>query len=206
MTEPTEVTPNPVAPPAPQPEAAAAKPAAARPAAKAAEAGPVRPLPTQEDIAEWIHGGDVPLVAALFEGLTLQRFDALVMQVRKEELVPQHWQVISDHTPPGDVEFNRLAEVGRLRVRNKDQELSRRRLAQLIVGWRELGGRRPALWTVPDLLAAMRRIIAQGRPVEWYDFLTAIRDVWRDLELPSGREQLEVLWACLAQIRKSTKK
>ena len=57
-----------------------------------------------------------------------------------------------------------------------------------------------------DLFAAMRRIYEKGHPVDWYDFLTAIRDVWRDHELPHGREQLEVLWNCLLQIRKSTKK
>jgi hypothetical protein len=42
--------------------------------------------------------------------------------------------------------------------------------------------------------------------VSWYDFLTGARDVWRDSDLPFGREQLEVLWACLALVRKNTKK
>lgn len=214
MTEPTDVTFKPEAPTTPSDAAttkteadprpaAAAKPAVAKPAAPAA---PARPLPTPEDIGAWIHGADVPLLAALFEGLNVTRFDALVMQVRKEELVPQHWQAIKDHTPPDDMEFNRLAEVGKLRVFYKNQELARRRLAQLIVGWRELGGRRPAMWTVADLLAAMRRIIDKGHPVDWNDFLAAIRDVWGDHELPFGREQLEIFWACLVQIRKSTKK
>jgi hypothetical protein len=206
MTEPTDVTFKPEAPTAPPETPAApvaAKPVAAKPAAPAA---PARPLPTPEDISGWIHGADAPLLAALFEGLTVTRFDALVMQVRKEELVPQHWQVITDHTPPDDLEFNRLAEVGKLRAFYKNQDLSRRRLAQLILGWRELGGRRPAMWTVADLLAAMRRIIDKGRTVDWNDFLAAIRDIWRDHELPFGKEQLEVLWACLVLIRKNTKK
>jgi hypothetical protein len=218
MTEPTDVTFKPEAPttPAdaatlateadPRPEPAA-KPVPAKPPAKAAApAGPIRPLPTPEDIGSWVHGADVPLLGALFEGLNVTRFDALVMQVRKEELVPQHWQAISDHTPPDDLEFHRLAEVGKLRVRYKDQELARRRIAQLIVGWRELGGRRPALWTVADLLAAMRRIIDKARPVDWNEFLSAVRDVWRDHELPFGKEQLETWWACLVLIRKNTKK
>ena len=196
MTEPLIEPTNQVTP------EAAAKP----PAKAAAPAAPLRPLPTPEDISAWVHGADVPLIGALFEGLNVTRFDALVMQVRKEELVPQHWQVITDHTPPDDLEFHRLAEIGKLRVRYKDQELARRRIEQLLLGWRELGGRRPALWSVADLLAAMRRLIDKARPVQWHEFLSAARDVWRDHELPFGKEQLEVWWACLALIRKNTKK
>ncbi len=196
MTEPLIEPTNKVTP------EAAAKP----PAKAAAPAAPPRPLPTLEDISAWVHGADVPLVGALFEGLNVTRFDTLVMQVRKEELVPQHWQVITDHTPPDDLEFHRLAEVGKLRVRYKDQELARRRIEQLLLGWRELGGRRPALWSVADLLAAMRRLIDKARPVQWHEFLSAVRDVWRDHELPFGKEQLEIWWACLALIRKNTKK
>jgi len=196
MTEPLIEPTNQVTP------EAAAKP----PAKAAAPAPPPRPLPTLEDISAWVHGADAPLVGALFEGLNVTRFDTLVMQVRKEELVPQHWQVITDHTPPDDLEFHRLAEVGKLRVRYKDQELARRRIEQLLLGWRELGGRRPALWSVADLLAAMRRLIDKARPVQWHEFLSAVRDVWRDHELPFGKEQLEIWWACLALIRKNTKK
>jgi len=207
MSEPVEPTFNPEAPRAPAPAVRPAAPAApaavARPAAPAA---PVRPLPSQEDIADWIHGRDVPLIGALFEGLNVARFDALVMQVRKEELVPQHWQAISDRAVPDDLTFERLPEVGGLRIRYKDQELSRRRIAPLRLAWRELAGRRPAMWTVADLLAAMRRLYEHGAKVDWTDLLTAVRDVWRDLELPIGREQLEVLWSCLALIRKNTKK
>jgi hypothetical protein len=203
MTEPTEVT---FKPEAPAPAAAPAPEPPAKPVKAAAPAAPPRPLPTPEDISAWIHGGEAPLLGALFDGLNVTRFDALVMQVRKEELVPQHWQVIKDHTPPDDVEFDRLAEVGKLRVRYKDQELARRRTSQLALGWRELGGRRPAMWTVADLLAAMRRIIDKGRPVVWNDFLAAVRDVWRDHDQPFGQDQLETLWACLVLIRKNTKK
>ncbi|HEV7508214.1 MAG TPA: hypothetical protein VGS07_25250 [Thermoanaerobaculia bacterium] len=208
MTEPTEVSSSPEAPAAvPPPE----KPAAAAPVTPVAKpapapAAPPRPLPSPEEIGEWIHGADLPTLAALFDGLPVAKFDILVMQVRKEELVPQHWQVISDHTPPDDLTFDRLAEVGRLRVRYKDQELSRRRVEQLRLGWRELGGLRPAMWTVADLLAAMRRIIDKKRPVDWNEFLAAQRDIWRDLALPHGKEQTEVLWNCLVQMRKSTKK
>src|SRR6185295_11441754 len=193
MTEPTEVSSKPEAPPPP--------PKPAPPAA-----APARALPSPEEIGEWIHGAEVATIGALFEGLAVAKFDVLVMQVRKEELIPQHWQVLSDHTPPDDLAFERLSEVGRLRVRYKDQELSRRRLQQLRYGWRELGGLRPAMWNVSDLFAAMRRVIEKKRPVDWNDFLSAQRDVWRDLALPFGREQIEILWACLVQMRKSTKK
>jgi len=197
MTEPTEVSVKPETPAQPpRPEKPAAAPAAA----------PARALPSPEEIGEWIHGADLPVLGALFEGLPVAKFDALVMQVRKEELIPQHWQVLTDPIPQDDLAFERLAEVGRLRVRYKDQELSRRRVAQLLFGWRELRGKRPALWSVPDLFAAMRRIIERKYPVEWTELLSAQRDIWRDSTLPFGQEQLEVLWACLVQMRKSTKK
>lgn len=192
MSETTDVT----APATP----AEAKPAPAKPAA------PPRALPSDEDIAAWIHGADVPVLGALFEGIDVKRFDALIMQVRKEELVPQHWQVLSSHAAPDDLVFNRLPEVGQLRVLYKNQELSRRRLHHLRFGWLEMGGRRPAVWTVPDLFAAMRRIYEKKHPVDWTEFLTAVRDVWRGSDLPFGQEQLEVLWACLVLIRKNTKK
>jgi hypothetical protein len=198
MTEPTEVSFKPEAPahpPKPDKSPGVSAPLAAATA-----------LPSPEEIGEWIHGAESPAIGALFAGLPVAKFDVLVLQVRKEELIPQHWQVLSDHTPPDDLEFERLAEVGRLRVRYKDQELSRRRLHHLRFGWRELGGKRPALWTVPDLFAAMRRIIEKKRPVDWNDFLAAQRDVWRDLTLPFGREQIEILWASLVQMRKATKK
>ena len=194
MTETTDVT---FKPEAPKPEA---------PAKPAAPAAAPRALPSDEDIAAWIHGADVPTLGAVFEGIDVKRFDALVMQVRKEELVPQHWQVLSDHTAPDDMVFNQLPEVGRLRVRYKNQELSRRRLPHLRYAWMEMGGRRPNIWTVPDLLAAMRRIYDKKHPVDWTELLSAMRDIWRDSDLPFGREQLEILWACLVLIRKATKK
>jgi hypothetical protein len=209
MSEPIQPTIQPASPPAKPATPAAAKPAAAaaaRPAAAAAPAAPPRPLPTEDDVADWIHGADHPLLGALFEGLNVQRFDALVMQIRKEELVPQHWQVISDRTLPPELDFERLPELCALRVRYKDQGQSRRRTAALRAAWRELAGKRPAMWTVPDLLAAMRRLLERKQAVDFYDLLCAQRDVWRDLDLPHGREQLEILWACLVQVRRSTRK
>lgn len=204
MTEPTDVSFKPEAPAQPpKPDKSPGKPTV--PAGSAA-AAPARALPSPEEIGEWIHGAELPTLGALFEGLPVAKFDALVLQVRKEELVPQHWQVISERSELDDLDFERLPEIGRLRVRYKNQELSRRRLHNLRYGWRELGGKRPAVWTVPDLFAAMRRIIEHGHPVDWTDFLSALRDIWHDLELPHGREQLEILWNCLLQMRKSTKK
>lgn len=202
MSEPTDVTFKPEAPA----NVVEAKPPAATAAKPAPPAAPPRALPSDEDIAAWIHGADVPTLGAMFEGIDVKRFDALVMQVRKEELVPQHWQVLSSHAAPDDLVFNRLPEVGQLRVRYKNQELSRRRLHHLRFGWMEMGGRRPAVWTVPDLLAAMRRIYEKKHPVDWTELLSAMRDVWRGSDLPFGQEQLEVLWACLVLIRKNTKK
>ena len=38
------------------------------------------------------------------------------------------------------------------------------------------------------------------------DLLSAVRDVWRNLDLPRGRESLEVLWTCLVFVRGKTKK
>jgi hypothetical protein len=203
MSETTDVTFKPEAPPKAD---VAAKVAAAAAAKAAAAEAPARALPSPEDITAWIHGADVPTIGALFEGLDVKRFDALVMQVRKEELVPQHWQVLSSHAAPDGLVFHRLPEVGRLRVLYKNQELSRRRLHHLRFGWMEMGGRRPAVWTVPDLLAAMRRIYEKKHPVDWTEFLTAVRDVWRESDLPFGQEQLEILWASLTLIRKNTKK
>jgi len=203
MSEPTQPTFQPEAPAEP------AEPAASRPVAPAKPTTPAaaaRPLPTEDDVADWIHGADVPLLGALFEGVSHSRFDILVMQIRKEELIPQHWQVISDRTLPSELDFQRLPEIGGLRVRYKDQPLSRRRIAAVRAAWHELAGKRPAMWTVPDLLAGMRRILEHKRTVDMYDLLTAARDIWRGLDLPHGREQLEILWASLVQVRRSTKK
>ena len=81
-----------------------------------------------QPVREWIAGAEVPAVGGLFSRLNLKTFDALVMQIRKEELLPQHWQVISAKSAPPDLEFDGLAEVGRLRLRHRDQEASRRRI------------------------------------------------------------------------------
>jgi hypothetical protein len=76
----------------------------------------------------------------------------------------------------------------------------------LRIGWQELAGKQPALWTTSDLFVAMRRIIKRDLPVDYNDLLSATRDVWRGLTLPHGRDQLETLWACLDLIRQKTKK
>ena len=116
-----------------------------------------RQLPSQEEIARWVEAGeDLPTLAALFDQLPLARYDILVAQIRKEELLPQHWQVISQRTIPEELVFEELPEVERLRTRYAADGLAERRLGALEVGWRELAGKQPSLWTTPDLLAARR--------------------------------------------------
>ena len=169
-------------------------------------AKPARELPELDGIARWAAGADYPLLGVLFENLPLPKFDGLVMQIKKEELLPQHWQVISAHQAPEGLRFDDLYEVGRLRIQYKDQELSRRRLAALEAAWEELRGKAPSLWTASDVFAALRRIIQKKREVSFYELLTAVRDVWGNLTIPHGREQTEVLWACLEFVRKKTRK
>ena len=168
---------------------------------------PARALPDEGDIAAWIAGAEVPVVGALFEQLDVTRFDLLVTQVRKEELLPQHWQVIASRQPQvEDAEFDRLAEIRRLERRLNDDDLFRRRAGALRVASRELRGKRPALWEAADFFAAYRRILQNRREVPPYDLVSALRDVWRDSPLPRGREQLAIFWNCLVQVRKATKK
>jgi hypothetical protein len=192
-------------PPTVPAESTSERPAATKPAAV------TRELPDVEAIGDWVAGGDLPSLAALFQmptgaPLPLAKFDALGMQIKKQELLPQHWQVIADHRVPDDSLFDGLAEAGRLRLTYRDQELSRRRLGNLKLAWRELGAKQPSLWSVPDLLAAMRRLLDRKVDFDVYELLCAVRDVWRGMTLPHGREQLEILWACLAFIREKTKK
>ncbi len=74
------------------------------------------------------------------------------------------------------------------------------------VAWRELRGKRPGLWQVGDLVAALRRIIQKDLDVDFYELLSGARDMWRGMTLPMGKEQVEILWAAIAVIRKGTKK
>lgn len=185
-------------------EAAGAAKAAAP--AKKPPPPPARELPSLDGIARWAQGEEYPLVGVLFEKLPLAKFDVLVMQIKKAELLPQHWQVIASHRVPEDASFEDLSEPGRLRLLYRDQEQSRRRLAALEIGWQELRGKKPSLWTASDVFAAMRRMIQKKREVDFYDFLTAVRDVWSALTIPHGKEQLEVLWGCLEFVRTKTKK
>jgi len=187
-----------------------AEPAAPTPPPKPAPP-PARELPDVEAIGRWAAGEELPLLVALFQmptgaPLPLAKFDALGMQIRKEELLPQHWQVISDHSIADESVFETLPAVNRLRTGYRDQELARRRIGNLKLAWLELGGKQPSLWSVPDLLAAMRRLMDKGVEFDVYELLCAMRDVWSGMTLPFGREQLEILWACLAFIRGKTRK
>jgi hypothetical protein len=188
-------------------ESEPAKSAAAKPKTPAKKpAAPPRELPDDAGIASWIQGEEYPLLGALFDQLSLKKYDGLVMQIRKQELLPQHWQVISRSSVEEGIAFEDFYEVGRLRGQYADPELAQRRLTSLQIAWEELRGKQPILWTVSDLFAAMRRILDKGREVDLYELLTATRDVWRNLTLPHGREQLEVLWAVLNFVRSKTKK
>ncbi len=184
-----------------------AQPEAAKPTAKPVrKKAPARPLPKPEDVPRWFAGEEVPILGALFEKRTLKTFDGLVMQIRKDELLPQHWQVITNLKAPPEEEFELLPEIRRLRVRYKDQELARRRIDALRTGWHGLRGKRPGLWDVGDLFVAMRRVYASGETFDFYDLLTATRDVWKDLTLPFGQQQLDLLWNVLELVRVKTKK
>jgi len=167
---------------------------------------PARVLPSDEEIAAWAAGEDVASIGTLFEGLKLQRFDAFNAQIRNKEILPQHWQPISTDEVPADEVFDGLPEVSNLRQRYRDQELARQRLGAMKIAWRELRGKRPGLWTVPDLMAALRRIIQKEIEVDFNALLSATRDLWSAMTLPMGKEQVEILWACIAVIRKGTKK
>ena len=166
---------------------------------------PARDLPSPEQIGIWMTGEDLPSLAHLFDKPSLKLFDALVMQIRKEELLPQHWQVISHRRVPDSVDFHDLGEVKRLRATYQDGKVLQDRLAALEVAWRELGGKQPALWSVADLFAALRRNIDHNLGVEVHDLLSAVRDVWAGMTLPHGRSQLDGLWAVLLFVRSKTR-
>ena len=87
-----------------------------------------------------------------------------------------------------------------------DGKVLQDRLAALEVAWRELGGKQPALWSVADLFAALRRNIDHTLGVDVHDLLSAVRDVWAGMTLPHGRTQLDGLWAVLLFVRSKTKK
>ena len=205
----TTDTPSPEKAPDGAPETASPETTAGADSAAAAKEKPEPParvLPSDEEIAAWAAGEDVASIGTLFEGLKLQRFDAFNAQIRNKEILPQHWQPISTDEVPADEVFDGLPEVSNLRQRYRDQELARQRLGAMKIAWRELRGKRPGLWTVPDLMAALRRIIQKEIEVDFNALLSATRDLWSAMTLPMGKEQVEILWACIAVIRKGTKK
>lgn len=159
-----------------------------------------RELPTPEEITAWLRGRDLPQLGRLFDGLTAADIESLAARLRGERLLPGPQAWATGAAPRDPLAFDRLPEVGRLRVRYKNQELSRRRLAQLRLVWEELGGRRPADWTVADLFTAMPGTVRRGRPVDWTELLSALRDIWRDLERREARERLTALGRCLTRI------
>ena len=188
-----------------EPPVPAAETAEAAPKPPPQPAPPVRVLPSQEEIADWYDGADCESIDNLFNNLVVMRFDVLVTQIRKQELVPQHWQILESAEVDEDA-FDRLPEIGALRIRYMNQELARARTEAVRIAWRELRGKRPNLWTVPDLLAAMRRIIDKKLEVDFHHLLSAVRDIWANMTIPFGREQREILWAVLSFVRTKTKK
>ena len=97
-------------------------------------------------------------------------------------------------------------KVKRLRNTYQDGKVIQDRLAALESGWRELGGKQPALWTVADLFAVLRRIVDLNLDVDVHDLLSGARDTWAGMTLPHGQTQLDNLWAVLLFVRQKTKK
>ena len=186
--------------PTPAPKAATDKP---KPPPK--PAAPPRVLPSEEEIADWYAGADCESIDNLFNNLVVMRFDALGMQIKKEELLPQHWQILENVEVDEEV-FDGLQEVAALRAHYSDPQIAEVRVEAVRVAWRELRGKRPNLWTVPDLMAAMRRIIDKKLGVNFHDLLSAARDIWSNMTIPFGQEQREILWAVVDFVRTKTKK
>lgn len=208
MAETTEITFKPEADhledtqmaeaPAPKPEAASKLPPKQIPIPGLAGLSPGGPLPSEADLARWLQGEDVPTLASL-----LARLEFSLAAPAASETAPQR-RAPAGHRRglPDDLKFHRLPEVGDLRVFYKNHEVARRRTEALLFGWRELGGKRPAEWSVDDLLQVLRR---GGRQVDPVDLLTAARDVWRGLDpqVPQegGNERIEALGRALARLR-----
>ena len=198
MTETTAITYQPEADHAQDPATAPPVAAALKPAA-GAEGSP----PSPGHLERWLQGEEVPEIGALFARLDFARLEAAAVSVPvPEPTTPRRAPAVSRRGLPEDLKFHRLPEIGALRVLYKNQEVSRRRVNALHFGWRELGGKRPAEWTVAELLQVLRRdALAAGRQADPADLLTAARDVWRTLEPPQGRERLEELGRALKRLR-----
>jgi|GEM_PF-1593836 len=201
-----------------EPEAAPEPAAASKPAAAGADAAaekpkpapkpkpPARQLPTEDDIAAWVQGADVPTLVHLFQPLPIMKFDGLVAQIKKAEILPQHWMLIKNHQVEDESAFDSIGAVRRLREHYRDPELAERRVEALRQGWLQLGGRQPSLTNASDVFAALRRFNDKKVDVDLHDYLSAVRDVWRGQTVPHGKEQLEVLWAAIDFIRGKTRK
>jgi hypothetical protein len=170
--------------------------------------------PSVGDLERWLQGEEVPEIGALFARLDFARLDWARLEVAAVQAANPVGSASPEPAParrapagsrrglPEDLKFHRLPEIGDLRVLYKNHEVSRRRVNALHFGWRELGGKRPAEWTVVELLQVLRRdALAAGRQADPADLLSAARDVWRTLEPPRGQERLEELGKALAQLR-----
>lgn len=169
-----------------------------------ATAAPQTSQTSRGDLERWLQGEEVPGIGALFARLDFARLEVAASQAAPspEPGPAKRAAAGSRRGLPQDLKFERLPEIGELRVLYKNHEVSRRRVNALHFAWRELGGKRPAEWTVAELLQVLRRdALAAGRQADPADLLTAARDVWRTLEPPRGQERLEELGRALARLR-----
>jgi hypothetical protein len=169
MSEPTPPAAPSAAPPVPKPPAP-----------------PPRPLPSEDDVARWAQGEEVPLLGALFAILDLAKFDLLVTQIRKRGAAASALATARPSRGAGG-RSSRCCRRSNLRVHYRDHELARRRVDALRAGWRALRGKRPGLWEAADFYAAYRRLLQQRESVAAYDLLTALRDVGARRALPAAR-------------------
>lgn len=183
--------------PAPKPEAASKLPPKQIPIPGLSGHNLGGPLPSEADLARWLQGEDVPLA-----GLLARLEMSPALQAGPETSPQRRAPAGHRRGLPDDLKFHRLPEVGDLRVFYKNHEVARRRSEALLFGWRELGGKRPAEWTVDDLFQVLSR---GGHQVDPADLLAAARDIWRGLDPRSpqggGQERIEALGRALARLR-----
>ncbi len=157
-------------------------------------------LPGDNALRRWLDGDEDVTLDGLFWSLEPDRFDRLLARLHHRGRLPQH------HTPPVGSEpdedaLHRLPEIDRLKRRYTRASVASQRLHALEAGWRHLAGRRPARWTISDLLAVLRRVIHEGESVAPSALVAAARDVWLDLPWPHGERQLALLLPCLELLR-----
>lgn len=158
------------------------------------------PLPDDSDLGRWLAGDEDATIDGIFWQLAPHRFDRLIARLHQRGRLPHHQDPATGPVPEPEV-LHRLPEIDRLRRRYPRSGLASVRLHAIENGWRDLAGKRPALWTVGDLLVAVRRAIHDGDRADPSALVAAARDIWRDLPLPHGERQLGLLLPCLEHLR-----